>query len=147
MVAWTQTECFDVNEQNLIYIKLFCLNWNNIPYGRKRLREKTIVNSWFCDYLQNLGAWHPLVQQKRAIHESFLRKNCIFRQFVNVFSLKSFPLYGTGIYTRTVSATTHSFLRSLRPHVVLIINLIPRLSFLAEGRLIPRPWGQRTFIM
>ena len=84
MLAWTQTECFDVNEQNLIYIKLFCLNWNNIPYGRKRSRKETYANSRFCGYLQNLGAWHPLVQQKRAIHESFLRKNCIFRQFVNV---------------------------------------------------------------
>ena len=38
--------------------------------------------------LQNLGAWHPLVQQKWAIHKGFLRKNCIFLP-------KSFLLYGS----------------------------------------------------
>ena len=35
---------------------------------------------------RNLGAWHPLVQQKQAIRESFLHKNCIFHQFSKVFS-------------------------------------------------------------
>ena len=43
--------------------------------------------------LQNLGVWHPLVRQKRAICENFLCKNCIFHQFMKVYSLESFPIY------------------------------------------------------
>ena len=38
---------------------------------------------------------HPLVWQKEAICESFLRENRIFHQFVKVFSLESFFLYGS----------------------------------------------------
>ena len=44
--------------------------------------------------LQNLGVWHPLVRLKRAIRENFLCKNCIFHQFMKVYSLESFPIYG-----------------------------------------------------
>ena len=33
-------------------------------------------------------------RHKRTIHKRFLCKNCVFRQFVNVFSLESFALYG-----------------------------------------------------
>ena len=55
--------------------------------------------SWLCGYLRrfslwNLGVWHPLVWQKQAICERFLSENRIFHQFVKVFSIKSFPLYG-----------------------------------------------------
>ena len=42
-------------------------------------------------YLQNLGLWGPMVWQKWAICEG---ENCIFNQIAEVFSLKSFPLYG-----------------------------------------------------
>ena len=60
--------------------------------GRKPLRI-----SQFCGYsqkfsLRNLELWCPLVQQKRAICESFLHENRIFHQFAKVFSLRSFPL-------------------------------------------------------
>ena len=65
-----------------------------IPYSRKLSREKTFTNfvvvaihKSFAREL-NLGMWHPLAQQKRAIRESFLRENRIFHQFMKIFSLK-----------------------------------------------------------
>ena len=59
--------------------------------GRKLLRI-----SQFCGYsrkfsLWNLGAWRRLARHKRAIRESFLRENRIFRQIAKVVSLESFP--------------------------------------------------------
>jgi len=65
----------------------------------KLSREKTFANFAVCGYSQkfsprNSRAWCPFVRQKRAIRESFLRENRIFHQFLKVFSLESFPLYG-----------------------------------------------------
>ena len=70
-----------------------------VPYSGKLSREKTFVNFavlWLYAkvFSAKFGAWCPLGLQKRAICESFLRKNHIFHQFMKVFSLKSFPLYG-----------------------------------------------------
>ena len=70
-----------------------------VPYSSKLSREKTFVNFavlWLYVkvFSTKFGAWCPLGLQKRAICESFLRKNHIFHQFVKVFSLESFPLYG-----------------------------------------------------
>ena len=38
------------------------------------------------------GAWCPLVLQKQAIRERFLRENCIFHLFTTVSSLESINL-------------------------------------------------------
>ena len=45
------------------------------------------------------GAWHSLARHKRAVRESFLCENRLFHQSTKVFSLKSFPLYGTRTQT------------------------------------------------
>ena len=73
------------------------IKWT-LPYSGKLSGEKTFMNFavlWLYTkvFSAKFGAWHPLAQQKRAIHESFLCENCIFHQ--KVFSLESFPLYGT----------------------------------------------------
>ena len=69
-------------------------------YSRKLSREKNFTNFvvlWLFTkvFSAKFGAWRSLAQQKQAISESFFRKNRIFRQFTKVFSLESFPLYGT----------------------------------------------------
>ena len=61
-----------------------------ILYSGKFSSEKTFVHFAVLWLFAKLGAWHPLVWQKRAIRKSFLRENCLFHQFVKVFSLK-FP--------------------------------------------------------
>ena len=72
---------------------------NLILYSGKLSREKTFANFavlWLFAkvFFAKFGGVAPLVLQKRAIHESFLRENRIFHQFAKVFSLESFPLYG-----------------------------------------------------
>ena len=74
-----------------------CLNMRLIVENFQGRKLSQI--SRFCGYMQNfstqnLVAWHPLVRQKWAIHESFLSENRIVHQFAKVFSLESFPLYG-----------------------------------------------------
>ena len=69
-----------------------------ILFSGKLSREKTLQMQLFAKvFSTNFGACYPLVQQKRPIRESFLRKYHIFHQFAKVFSLKSFPLYGSYI--------------------------------------------------
>ena len=48
-------------------------------------------------FAAKFGGVVPLVLQKQAIHKSFLRENCIFYHFANVFSLEIFPLYGISL--------------------------------------------------
>ena len=69
-----------------------------LPYSEKLSREKTFVNFavlWLFAQIfsAKFGGVAPLVLQKRAIRESFLRENHIFNQFAKVFCLKSFLLY------------------------------------------------------
>ena len=52
-------------------------------------------------------AWRPLAWQKQAICESFLRENHIFHQFAKVFSLESFPLYGSIFTAMTLLNKAH----------------------------------------
>ena len=65
---------------------------SHLPYALMNIPKTKKLSQKFSPW--NLGAWHPLAQQKWAICKSFLRKNRIFHQFVKVFSLESFPLYG-----------------------------------------------------
>ena len=70
----------------------------NIPYSGKLSREKTFANfavlwQFVKVFSMKFGAWCSLVRPKRAMRESFLRKNRIFHQFAKVFSFESFPLY------------------------------------------------------
>jgi len=58
----------------------------------ERAQQRFCGDSWKFSP-QNLGGWHPLVRQKRAIREYFLCENRIFHQSTKVFSLESFPLY------------------------------------------------------
>ena len=70
-----------------------------IPYSGKLSREKTFMNfvvlclftkvfSAKIDSHTHTNWW------RQAIHESFLREFLVLQQFVKVFSLKSFSLYG-----------------------------------------------------
>ena len=77
----------------------------NIPYSGKLSRKKTFVNfAILCLFVKvfcmKFGGMASLARHKRAIRESFLRKNRIFHQFTKVFSLESFSLYG--IYEKTM---------------------------------------------
>ena len=65
----------------------------HVLYSGKLSREKTFAVLWLYAkvFSAKFGVWRPLALQKQAIRESFLRGN---RQFVKVFSLESFPLYG-----------------------------------------------------
>ena len=89
----------DLNPPYMVSISRFLFYFCVVNYlitGNFRGRKLSWI-SLFCGYLrkfspQNLVAWHPLARQKRAIRENFLRENCIFHQFVKVFSLESFPL-------------------------------------------------------
>ena len=70
-----------------------------ILYSGKLLREKTFANFtvlWLFAkvFSAKFGGMASLAWHKRAIHESFPRKNRTFHQFMKVFSLESFPLYG-----------------------------------------------------
>ena len=65
-----------------------------------RIAENFLANFvvlWLCAkvFSTKLGAWHSLAPNKRAIHKSFLCENHIFHQSAKVFSLESFPLYGS----------------------------------------------------
>ena len=62
---------------------------------------------------RNLGVWYPLGLQKRAICESFLHENHIFHQSAKVFSLKSFPLYGSVEFSRVFNFTKFQLLAKL----------------------------------
>ena len=81
--------------------------WFAIPYSGKLSREKTFTNFvvlWLFAkvFSMKFWVWHPLARRKRAFRESFLCKNCIVYQSKQVFSLESFPLYGsvqTAVYT------------------------------------------------
>ena len=75
-----------------------------LPYSRKLSREKTfalftVLWLYAKVFSTKFWAWHPLARQKRVICESFLRENSIFHHFMKVFSLESFPLYGSLSYT------------------------------------------------
>ena len=80
MLTWARTKCFDstYNVQNLIYLELF-LVWNHIPCSRKLVREKSFTKFgvlWL--FAKFGGVMTSLVEQRRAIRESFLRENHIF---------------------------------------------------------------------
>ena len=68
-------------------------------YARPNIERESFEGEKFCGFVairesfsaKFWGAWRPLEQQKRAIRESFLRKNRIFHQFAKVLSLESFP--------------------------------------------------------
>ena len=72
-----------------------------IPYSGKLSREKPFVNFiilWLVAkvFSAKFGGMASVGVPKLigAIRESFLHENCIYHQFVKVFSLESFPLYG-----------------------------------------------------
>ena len=74
---------------------------------------------------RNLGAGHPLAQQKGAICKSFLCENCLFHQFMNILSLESFPLYGTHGYNDPLIAfNLHTRPNSLSGGVVKLKSLV-----------------------
>ena len=61
-----------------------------IPYSGKP--------SWisrFCGHSRKFSPWNLEAWQKLAIHESFSAKIVFFTKFAKVFSLESFPLYGS----------------------------------------------------
>jgi len=73
---------------------------HKLPYTGKLSRKKTFVNFavlWLFAkvFSVKFGGVAPLALQKWAIRKSFLHENWIYHQFTKVFSLKSFPLYGT----------------------------------------------------
>ena len=70
------------------YVIILSYMWTEIPYNVKLSQI-----SWFCGYTWKLSP-RSLARQKWAICKSFLRENRIFHQFLNVFFLESFPLYG-----------------------------------------------------
>ena len=75
--------------------KLQCMcTWEYLLYsGNFRGRKLSRILQFCGEFsLQNFGAWCRLAQQKRAIRESFLRG---IHQFTKLFSLKTFPLYGS----------------------------------------------------
>ena len=70
----------------------------SIPYSGKLLREKTFTNFavlWLFAkvFPVKFGGLVSLGAAQMGIPQKFLCKNCIFHQFVKVFSLESFPLY------------------------------------------------------
>ena len=69
---------------------IYCIRQSRYRIAENFQGRKLSQISRFCDDSRkfsprNLGVWHPLALQKRAIRESFLRKNCIFHQSVKVF--------------------------------------------------------------
>ena len=74
-----------------------CFFWLHVLYNRKLSREKILR---FCSYSrklspQNWGAWHLLAATPVSNLWKFSLQNCYFRQIAKVFSLESFPLYGS----------------------------------------------------
>jgi len=61
-----------------------------IPYSRKLSRERTFVSFVVLRLFEFLRLGIFWGGEKRAICKSFLRENCIFHQFTNVFSPKIF---------------------------------------------------------
>ena len=73
-------------------------------YSGKLSREKTFANFvvlWL--YLKvfsaKFGAWCPLALQKRAIHEIFLRGNCIFTNSRKFPSIRYYNIHSTNSCT------------------------------------------------
>ena len=76
-----------------------------LPYSEKLLREKTFANFavlWLYAkvFSVKFGVWRPLAWQKRAIRESFLRKDRIFT------NLQTFS--PSKVYCYTVMAQPHN---------------------------------------
>ena len=69
-----------------------------VPYTENFQGRKLLQISRFCGYLESFPheIWGRGVMWRATSEQSasFLRENRIFHQFVKVFSLKSFPLYG-----------------------------------------------------
>ena len=94
--------CTCIQLYNLEVIYGFCVNSSGIMasiYDLNLLYSKKL--SWilrFCGFLESflceISGHSVYWRHKRTIHERFLCKNCIFRQFVNVFFLEGFALYG-----------------------------------------------------
>ena len=110
-------------------------------WGRKLSRI-----SRFCGYSQkfspwNLGVWCLLAWHERSIHESFLHEN---RIFVNVFSFKSFPLYGTE-YLDFRNHSSMLLMHSLSPNK--IIGTTIRIIIPINGCLISAPCKNCTALL
>ena len=70
----------------------------------------TVLWLYMKVFSAKFGAWRSLVWQKRAIRNSFLWENHIVHQSTKVFSLESFPLYGTAcMHCRIVRSVTCTY--------------------------------------
>ena len=92
---------------------------------------------------QFLGVWHPLAQHKRAIRESFLRENHIFDQFTKVFSLESFPLYGTSNST-AILHTRPSYTMWPLTEITLYPAVERSISCRKKTSAVPHTGGRQT---
>jgi len=91
---WRYQETHYMVKSSIVIVKLL-LSISVVYRIAENSREKTFANFavlWLYAkvFSVKFGAWHPLALQKRAI-----RENHYFHQFAKVFSLESFPLYGS----------------------------------------------------
>ena len=91
---WRYQETHYMVKSSIVIVKLL-LSISVVYRIAENSREKTFANFavlWLYAkvFSVKFGAWHPLALQKRAICENYY-----FHQFVKVFSLESFPLYGS----------------------------------------------------
>ena len=75
--SWTLYVCLNVQWNSIITIATSYTRQNILYIAENFQGKKLLRISQFCGYPQklsprNLGAWHPLELQKRAIRESFL---------------------------------------------------------------------------
>ena len=97
-------------------------------YSGKLSREKLLQISRFLLLFAKVfsAKFGPLVQQKRAIHKSFLHENCIFHWFAQVFSLKSFLLYNILVRFNNFTLTTDFYWS----YTLLLKSPVPMCSWL-----------------
>ena len=70
-----------------------------LSFLQTRLVTSLIPCSLHTIAISRKGSVASFGAAKRAIRESFLRKNRFFHQFAKVFSLESFPLYGSSLFS------------------------------------------------
>ena len=98
---WTTAEQWDERQQDNGKRTWFVgQHLSNLPYSSKLLREKTFANFVvLCQcakvFSMKFGGVVFFGTAKASNPQKFSRRKSIFHQSVKVFSLESFPLYGT----------------------------------------------------